>query len=105
MRGRLPEIRDPAQGVALAKCYLARAFPITRGALRTAVNNSHPERCRFCTLTDEEILAVLDDFNMWSGIASGELRQEVEAFAMLPIEDQRILSGKAAMLPLFIDDL
>lgn len=101
MRGRLTEVRGPAMGVALAKCYLARAFHGT-SKLGEAVTNSHPQECRFCLYTDDEVRAMLDDFNLWAGI-EGQLRPEVEAFAMLPIEEQRALSAKAANPTMFDD--
>jgi hypothetical protein len=97
-RGRLPVIRKPEAGVALALCYLARVFPADMGGLK--VNSFHPDTCRFCELTDDELNAMLDDFNTWAGVKDDrEVPDEVLAFVILSSADQSRLVKEAAKQP------
>jgi hypothetical protein len=61
------------------------------------VTGSHRTTCRFCSFTDEELAIVVDEFNKWAGIDTGQLQPTVEAFSMLPIDTQRRLSAEAAL--------
>lgn len=91
-RGRIPFVREPAAGVALAQCVLARMFPA--GIDDVPLNSYHQTECRFCVLTDAEATTILKDFDDWAGTMTGIYPPEVEAFLMLPAEEQARLVEK-----------
>ena len=92
-RGRVKTVRIPAEGVAVAMCYLARTFP--EGFADSPVNSWHREPCKFCDFSDSEVQVMLDDFNDWAGVATGIHPAAVMAYLDLEPSDQMEAVEKA----------
>ena len=98
-RGRYV-IRNPAEAVAAAKCWLATWSKAGGGANLPPVDSYHPDKCVYCEQPRDFLIRVLEEFRDWSFISSyvddeTPLRLEVEQFLALPTHEQDRLVKKA----------
>ena len=98
-RGRYV-IRNPAEAVAIAKCWLA--FWATRGGGTglPPLDSYHPAKCAYCEQPRDLLIRALEEFRDWSFISAYEddetpLRLEIEQFLALPTHEQNRLVEKA----------
>jgi len=98
-RGRA-QVRDPAQAIAMAKCWLAtwtrRAGPL---AGLPPTDSFHPSKCGFCDMPRDLLIQMLEEFQSWASISSYDdttaLRLEVEAWETIPASEQAIKVKRA----------
>ena len=100
-----PEIRDPAQAIAVAKCVVARDL----GAMaigKVAPRFFHPGECAYCEMDVEWLRAGVAEFNEWAGLNPPTtvdpafpdllpLQPNVESFSLLPRDEQAIRVKRA----------
>lgn len=87
-------IRDPALGVAVAKCLIARMMG-PQGISASA----HPYPCRICQVPDDEMWPIYNEWMDWSllmdNVPDEDAPAPVEAFMRLDPKVQRSLVFKA----------
>jgi len=93
-RGRVT-VRDPAQAIAMAKCWLASWMPAGPAAFGLPETNSfHPQVCGFCEVPRDLLIQMLEEFQHWSQISTYDdevgLRAEIEAWETLTAAQQDI---------------
>lgn len=98
MSDKVGIIRDPIIAVAVAKCWLwrwtKRVNQYDRKML-PGIEGLHLDApCNFCDYPADALVAALEEFVAWSGIGKQvaepvEFRSQIEAFVMLPLEEQR----------------
>jgi hypothetical protein len=91
-------IRDPVVAVAASKCWLwrwtKRVHPSQR-VLIAGIEGLHGDQpCNFCEYPADGLIVALDEFLVWSGLGKRdtevtEFRPAIEAFVMLPPEEQK----------------
>jgi hypothetical protein len=89
-------VRDPAEGVAIAKCLLFRIVGANKlGGVKHRYY--HPEPCRFCQVDRKNLQAIYDEWMAWSMLERDgvELPSPVEAFMRLDPERQAQLVRRA----------
>lgn len=96
---RVGVIRDPSIAAAAAKCWLWRwtkqIHKIDREGLGPALMKLHAEEepCNFCDYPADGLVIALEEFVGWAGLTKDSdvtsLRPELEAFIMLPPQEQR----------------
>lgn len=98
-RGRYV-IRNPAEAVAIAKCWLAFWSSKGGGSNLPPLDSYHPGTCQFCDKPRDLLIRALEEFRDWSFISAYEdnetpLRLEIEQFLALPTHEQNRLVAKA----------
>jgi hypothetical protein len=88
-------VRDPAQAIAMAKCWLASWMPPEPAAFGLPPTGSfHPDACGFCDMPRDLLIRVLEEFQTWSEISSYDdevpLKAEIEAWQTLSPAQQDI---------------
>lgn len=93
-RGKVT-VRNPAEAVAIAKCWLATWAPGTPGV--PAVDTFHPKVCDWCDYPRDLLIQTLEEFSDWAGLFKEEpaLRLEIESYETLPADEQHRLVLKA----------
>lgn len=98
VRYKIPELRDPAQAVAAAKCVVAR--DLGKESLgRLTPRFFHPSECSYCGLETEALRDAVAEFNGWAGLNPPTridpmypdlhpIKPGVESFMLLPREEQ-----------------
>jgi hypothetical protein len=91
-RGQL-QVRDPAEAVAMAKCWLATW---ARGSGLWGlpdVNSFHPSTCGYCEMDRPALMKMVTEFVEWSGVSSYDesvpLRLEIEAWETVGSDEQK----------------
>ena len=90
-------VRDPAVAVAISKCWLGRWSKRATGTDRLipGLSELHPDRCNFCDMPTDELIQMLSEFLDWAGMRpdaeSSDFRPSIEAFLLLPPEEQKRL--------------
>lgn len=93
-------IRNPALGVAVAKCLISRMTAGT-GRVAGATRVDHPFACRICAVPTDELWPIYHEWMDWSmqtptnyydpTAPELEYPSPVEAFMRLPVEEQKKL--------------
>lgn len=99
-RGRLV-IRNPAEAVAISKCWLATWARRAGEVGLPPTDSYHPATCAYCELPRDFLIRALEEFAAWANIDKVEdldspLRLEVEQFLAMPKTEQERLVAKAA---------
>lgn len=97
------EIRNPAEAIAMSKCWLATWVRHAGASAQKmgipAVDSFHPGKCAYCDEPRDYLIRALERFRDWSGISSDDapLRLEIESFQTLPAHEQTRLVRKAQL--------
>lgn len=102
-RGRA-NVRDPAQAIAMAKCWLATWTKRVEAGGTSVMplpptNSFHPAACGYCELPRDLVIQMLEEFQSWANISTYEkdvpLRLEIEAWETLPATEQQLKVRRA----------
>ena len=92
-------LRNPAEAIAVSKCWL-NTWARTSPQMLPKAETFHPETCAFCEQPRDLLIQALEEFRDWSSISSltddGLMpRLEIEQWLSLPVFEQNRLVAKA----------